>query len=234
VIRLLITVAIATGLGVSPSSWSSARVDAPVDAWVLAEQTLALVLAEQFQHIDEWTLTPRYRSGRSLPEGRPHTAHVKQLGARSAVQLTWIRSDSSHQVHSLWFDVSGKAETLVIKRDAAKGSALAASDVGMERRDLFSNACTPLPNVEALSESRLSVSLRAGSALCRDALEARPPVARGDFITVHYLSSRFSLALKGVAQQDGSLGQRLRVLNPASRESFYATVSGPSEVIVNE
>jgi flagella basal body P-ring formation protein FlgA len=225
----------ALGLGVIPSSWSRVMADsAPVDAWALAEQKLGRLLAEKFQHIEEWTFTPRYGSGRSLPESKPSTVNVKQLGARSAVQLIWNKPDASREVHSRWFDVSGRAETFVVRRDVAKGDVLSSSDVTIEQRDIFGSACMPLRNVNALNGSRLVNSLRAGSPLCSDALEARPLVARGDLVTVHYLSDRVALASKGVAQHDGNVGQRLRVLNPASREFFFATVSGPSEVIVNE
>jgi flagella basal body P-ring formation protein FlgA len=233
--KLLITVAFAIGFGTMPSSWSRELVANPsADVWALAEQKLALVLAEEYRHIEEWTVTPRYGSGRSLPEDKPHEINIKQLGVRSAVQLIWIKSDASRQVHSLWFDVSGKSDTLVTLSDFAKGSSLSASDVAIEQRDIFGSTCMPLRSVEALSGSRLVNSMRAGSPLCNEAIEARPSVARGDFITVRYLSDRFSLLLKGVAQQDGNMGQRLRVLNPASRESFFAVVSGPSEVIVND
>jgi hypothetical protein len=68
----------------------------------------------------------------------------------------------------------------------------------------------------------------------RSAIEPRPLVARGEEITVRYVSPNVVLTINGVAQNDGAAGDSLLVLNPRSHNLFRAVVSGAREVTIHE
>ena len=70
--------------------------------------------------------------------------------------------------------------------------------------------------------------------ICASAIEERPPVTRGDEVTVHYLAGALSLTAHAVAQADGLLGKPVLVRSTASGEVFRAVVSAKEEVSVND
>lgn len=58
-------------------------------------------------------------------------------------------------------------------------------------------------------------------------------VCKGDKITIMAVSSGLSLKVSGIAQQDGNLGDTIRVQNAASKKTVSATVSSTSEVSIH-
>lgn len=58
-------------------------------------------------------------------------------------------------------------------------------------------------------------------------------VCKGDKVTIMAVSSGLSLKVSGIAQQDGNLGDTIRVQNTASRKMVSATVSSTSEVSIH-
>ncbi|MFT7260310.1 MAG: flagella basal body P-ring formation protein FlgA [Glaciecola sp.] len=57
-------------------------------------------------------------------------------------------------------------------------------------------------------------------------------VCKGDKITIMAVASGLSLKVSGIAQQDGNLGDTIRVQNTASKKTISATVSSTSEVSI--
>jgi flagella basal body P-ring formation protein FlgA len=70
--------------------------------------------------------------------------------------------------------------------------------------------------------------------MCREGIEPRPAVARGEAVTVRYFSARISISTQAIAQQDADIGQKLRVVNPANRDSFSAVVTGVREAAIRD
>jgi len=58
-------------------------------------------------------------------------------------------------------------------------------------------------------------------------------VARGGTVAMHLDGGAISLAAQGIALEDGSLGETIRIQNPSSKVVILATVSGDGEVRVN-
>jgi flagella basal body P-ring formation protein FlgA len=77
-------------------------------------------------------------------------------------------------------------------------------------------------------------ALREGAAICREALEPRPAVSRGEDVVVRYVSAAISIQGKAVAQADAEIGQSVYVMNPTNRDPFRAVVSAMREVVVHE
>lgn len=57
-------------------------------------------------------------------------------------------------------------------------------------------------------------------------------VCKGDKVTIMAVSSGLSLKVSGIAQQDGNLGDTIRVQNASSKKTVTATVSSTSEVSI--
>ena len=57
-------------------------------------------------------------------------------------------------------------------------------------------------------------------------------VCKGDKVTILAVSSGLSLKVSGIAQQDGNLGDTIRVQNATSKKTVSATVSSTSEVSI--
>lgn len=206
------------------------------ELWNFASAALRAVLVQKYPQVTRWTLAPQFGSAhrRAFPDGLPVSAEVLHTGVRSAVRLIWREANSTQQTRSLWFEVIGEEPAVVLQRARASGAALTSADVTIAPRNVVQFSCSPATSAELLNGMRARRALRAGSVVCLEAIEMRPPVARGEKVKVRYVSDRVLLAATGIAQEDAQIGQRLRVLNPASRESFHAVVSAAAEVIVDE
>lgn len=82
---------------------------------------------------------------------------------------------------------------------------------------------------ENLVGARLKRRVRPGQIISNGMLCF---VCKGDKVTIMAVSSGLSLKVSGIAQQDGNLGDTIRVQNAASRKTVSATVSSTSEVSI--
>lgn len=164
------------------------------------------------------------RAARSARENGPVT--VVRLGARSAVAVDESRP--------LWFAVRGFRTVAVAARNLAARSAAAAEDFTLEERDVLGIGCTPLADLGAVAGTWTRRNVRAGDVLCGDALEPKPPVARGAEVAVVYSAQRIRLVAKARAERDANLGERLPVRNPTTGEIYFAVVSGDNEVTAHD
>jgi flagella basal body P-ring formation protein FlgA len=57
-------------------------------------------------------------------------------------------------------------------------------------------------------------------------------VCKGDKVTIMAVSVGLSLKVSGIAQQDGNLGDTIRVQNASSKKIVSATVSSTREVSI--
>jgi flagellar basal body P-ring formation protein FlgA len=55
-------------------------------------------------------------------------------------------------------------------------------------------------------------------------------VQKNDLVTMTVASTHMTLVMTGVAQEDGALGDTVRLLNPKSKKTVQGVVSGLKEV----
>jgi flagella basal body P-ring formation protein FlgA len=84
-------------------------------------------------------------------------------------------------------------------------------------------------NTENLVGARLKRRVRPGQIINNGMLCF---VCKGDKVTIMAVASGLSLKVSGIAQQDGNLGDTIRVQNTASKKTVSATVSSTSEVSI--
>jgi flagella basal body P-ring formation protein FlgA len=205
------------------------------DIVALATRELSAEVRRAYPDVVDWTIAPIAKTMRDAPPSDVvANIEVLKTGPRSAVRMTWREHDGSQRTRTLWFEVAGRRPVLVTVRDFAAREELLPADLAANEQDVLRLGCTPIHSEDEVAGMRAKRALRSGAAICREAIEPQPAVARGDKVTVRYESERVSLTSKGVAQQDARIGEMLRVVNPATKDSFTAVVSGVHEVIVHE
>jgi flagella basal body P-ring formation protein FlgA len=192
-------------------------------------------LERKYSEVIRWSIVSLPRQALiEIPGEVVPSMQVTHIGSRSAVELSWADARSARQVRTLWFNVEGAQSMVVAAHDVAPAASLSIADAMLEERDVMALGCSSLNDPNELQQMRTRRALRSGTAICREAIEPRPAVARGENVTVRYSSERVSITSKGIAQDDGQVGQRLRVINPISKDSFLAVVSAAREVLVHE
>lgn len=124
-------------------------------------------------------------------------------------------------------------EIAVATRPLARGEVLRASDLAIERRpktDLNADSV-----YEAAAAVGLSVRqpLRAGAPLRRADLAKPDLVLRNEPVMLIFDAPGISLTLRGTAQESGTEGDVINVLNPQSKRSVQGIVTGPGRVTVS-
>jgi flagella basal body P-ring formation protein FlgA len=205
------------------------------EAVSLAKGELAAELARRRPQVTHWSIEPLPSRGRLAGGNVEHVSETKvvRLGARSAVRLAWTTAGKKF-VHTAWFSVSGMQPVMTATSALKAGDMLDGLVYASAERDVVGIACTPITERAALTGLRTTRSLSAGDPICEERVEPRPPVARGDEVTVRSVAGPVTIIAKGIAQQDGKLGEVLRIKNPQNRELYLAAVAGDREVVVHE
>jgi flagella basal body P-ring formation protein FlgA len=226
---------LAAGMFFGSGSLGADDATAHIVWWDAAVSELRAALSAARPEVTQWTIRSLAdaRTLQALPAAAPSTVSVSKIGARSALRVVWVSTPTPH-VHSFWFDVVGVAPVIVANRDARGGSPLARTDGLLDERDVFDTACAPVLSNEELESMRARRALRRGGVICRDAIESRPPISRGESVAVRFESGRISIMGTGVALADARLGQSVSVMNAESREIFRAVASADREVTVHQ
>jgi flagella basal body P-ring formation protein FlgA len=209
---------------------------AAATGWLaVAEQALTLELRRVHPDVDEWTLEPLVgrRQEAKLENAGALDADVVRTGKRSAVRLR-ARANTKAPGTLVWFAVSGAQPMLTAKSEVRALAALAPEAAQYESRDAMDLACEPVASPEALAGMRARVRIPAGAVLCTSSIELRPAVGRGEQVTVVSTSGPVTITGRAVAQQDGSIGDVLRVKSSSSGAIYAAAVTGEREVTVHD
>jgi len=203
---------------------------------VLGEQALRTRLEKAYPGVTQWDIVPLQPStaAAAQPLAGDLTAFVTRLGVRSAVWISPKSTARTARGELVWYSVAGYGPAVVTTHRLASGTAVEMQDGTLGSSDLVAAGCAGLDSPRSLEGMRTRVTIDTGAIICASALEVRPPVTRGDEVTVHYLSGALSLTARAVAQADGLLGKPVLVRSTASGEVFRAVVSAKEEVSVND
>ncbi len=202
----------------------------------LATASLLRALEDKYANVTRWDVRPLGRSGREAMASHDRETQIRVLhvGSRSAVRLRSRDARGALSQTTLWYAVQGIRPVLLAERALAAGVPLDPADVAAAEHDVLAANCEPLDQAAPLATLRTKIAVRAGAVLCERSVEPRPPVAKGEIVTVHYSGRTVALTTNGVAQADGTLGRAVTIRNASSREAFRAVVSGPGEVTIHE
>lgn len=207
---------------------------AATDVWRdLAEQALQQALTARYPAVRHWQITAlsSARQEQRFAAQFITDASVLHVGKRSVVQL-WCELPQRRQCATVWFAVRGMQWMLSSSNELPAASSLTSAVLALEEHDVLQLKCESLQSVEGLADWRTTRHLRAGEALCRNFLEPRPSVSRGESVRVRASAGSLAVSARGIAEQDGNAGQMIRVRR--SNETFTARVTGSGQVAVDE
>lgn len=198
----------------------------------VAQQTLMTELQKAHPLVVSWQIEPLLGQAQlaRLQSLSVMDAKAIAVGSRSAVRMSY----DGRKHMTVWFRVSGLQPVLTSRSHIKAGSVVDDTAGVPDERDVISLGCEPLTSTDQLIEQRATRSFAAGAALCADGFEPRPAVARGESVLVRSVSGAVIVVARGIALQDGAVGQVLQIRNPTSRRTYRAAVTGAREVTVHE
>lgn len=116
------------------------------------------------------------------------------------------------------------ADGLVARQPVGRGQPLALSAFDLRRTDFLRDK-DAVPADSDLAGMTVSRPLGAGTVLNWRDVTRRALVQRGSRIEVVASSGALVITMKGVAMQNGALGETITVRNPESRRDFSAVVT---------
>lgn len=129
--------------------------------------------------------------------------------------------------------VDSERSALVTRRALRRGTILTAGDLMVEPRSASELSGSSLSELDLAVGKRLRRSLAAGATVSSDHLELPPAVKRGQRVKLELQHGRLRIEGFGRAQQDGRLGEWIRVRNLTSKREVTGLVAGDGVVRVD-
>jgi flagellar basal body P-ring formation protein FlgA len=207
-----------------------------------AERVRAAV--EAFIHVhapwaaDQMKIRPiQYDQDQILPCGHmalqirapKHTDWLGAIPLKVTIQVDGqtVRTTGVPIYIEVWQDVVLAAKPL------GRNQPIMASDVRTERMNLARVPSNAILRKDQVLGRRANRSIAVNSVLRSDQVELPPAVRRGDVVQVLAESARLKITTQGIAQENGGIGDYIRVLNSASKKSIHARVVDSQTVQVD-
>ncbi len=121
------------------------------------------------------------------------------------------------------------ANVLIAAKPLDRFHVLTPLDVKFEEREI--TGINPAPLEEVIGK-RLKIPVREGKILTYDLIETPPLIKRGDIVTIKMEGEFLVVGTKGVAKEDGRLGDKIRVENRGSKKIIIGIVEDNETVVV--
>ena len=131
-------------------------------------------------------------------------------------------------------DVAGhvtRTTDIVVTRGAVSpGTVLTSSNLSIAKVDVRKLRFTAFTDVDALIGARVKRRITDGQALQSNMLCF---VCKGDRITITAEVAGMKVKTAGIAQQDGVVGDNIKVVNASSQKAIVARVASSDEVVIH-
>ena len=121
----------------------------------------------------------------------------------------------------------------VTTRPMARGERIYLKDLKIEKRHLGQQRGLAIRDPSQIQGYLLKNSVPAGKVLMARMLSAPKLVQRGHKVTLTSASPGLNIKMKGVALEDGLIGESVRIINPASKRVLYGIVIAPDRVRIS-
>jgi flagella basal body P-ring formation protein FlgA len=128
--------------------------------------------------------------------------------------------------------LSGEARTPTLRNDLPRGSVVGAGDVAYETSAIEDLPGRVLTRTDSLVGKRLTQPGKAGRPVQSSAVEAPPAIERGAKVRLVAAMKGVTMSRLVVAQEDGRIGDTIRVRTDDRRDTLDAKVVSASEVRV--
>lgn len=129
-------------------------------------------------------------------------------------------------------EVFETVQVVTLSRQMSRGDVVTRDDVVVERlprRQVGSLRAADPDLIVGMAARR---QLRPGQPLTASDFIRPIVVNRGDSVTVVFEGTAFTVSSRGQAQDSGSVGDMVGVINPQSKRVIHATVAGPGKLVV--
>lgn len=175
-----------------------------------------------------------------LPPGEVSTRMSVQAGSPAAGQLTVLveaivtdhRGGRTTRSATVSLAVRAHQEVLVASRDLPRGAIVAAADVRRERRPMERMPRGPLTDPAEAVGKEMQRGAAPGEVLTASAVAPARAVRRGAVVTLLLEGPGFRIVARGVASEDGAVGQTIKVVNQVSRRELAGKVEDERTVRV--
>jgi flagella basal body P-ring formation protein FlgA len=172
----------------------------------------------------EWThASPHARLAPGTRLGRTMRLSLGAVPERAGAGVAWTGAAEA--------DVRVVVEHLHAARAIVRGEFIGDADVTVTRHEV-EGTMRPWPTADAANRSRTLRDVAAGTCLGPGTLAMLPLVRAGQDVLATVLIAEVRAEATLLAADNGELGAIVRVVNPQSRRSLKARVTGPGKVEV--
>ena len=126
--------------------------------------------------------------------------------------------------------VTRTKEIVVTQGAISPGTVLTSSNLSLAKVDVRRLRHTAFTELEALIGARIKRRVTDGQAIQSNMLCF---VCKGDRITITAEVAGMEVKTAGIAQQDGVVGDNIKVINASSQKAVIARVASPEEVVIH-
>lgn len=126
--------------------------------------------------------------------------------------------------------VTRTKEIVVTQGAISPGTVLTSSNLALAKVDIRRLRHTAFTDLDGLIGARMKRRVTDGQAIQSNMLCF---VCKGDRITITAEVAGMEVKTAGIAQQDGVVGDNIKVLNASSNRSVIARVASPEEVVIH-
>lgn len=130
-------------------------------------------------------------------------------------------------------DAEGVVRVPVLKDAVTRGQLIRAENITMQPVDASRVFASTITSADVLAGQQANRNLAAGQPINKLHVEVAPTVRRNSSVTLRFVRGGVELVSQGQALEDGTVGQAVRVLNPATRTTLTGRVAEDGTVDVN-
>jgi len=161
----------------------------------------------------------------------PRINDAERLNKRMCVWLDVAINGEHYRSIPVWFAVSAYKTVWVAKNDLPVRHVITADDFAAEQRDIAGISAAVFS--DDLNSVWLKKPMTAGAVFLTENVEQIPPVRRAQDVRVKVISGKVELETRGIALQDGKIGQRVQIARHDNAKIYFAQVQGEGMVLVD-
>ena len=116
------------------------------------------------------------------------------------------------------------SEVLLTNKPLGKDQPITLSDIVRKKMNLSRTPSDVIMDVNQVVGRRTTRAVAAYSILRKDQVESPPLVRKGDIVQVMAESRGLKVTTQGMAKENGTQGERIRVVNLRSKKTVYAQI----------
>lgn len=121
-------------------------------------------------------------------------------------------------------------QMVTVTQALARGQVVSASDVSLQEKEVAAGCTGALTDIAEAENMRTRRPIAMGCVLRKADLDVVPLVRRGGPVVIEATAGRVCVRANGLAQQDGVMGEMVKVRPDHSREDISAKVTGDGRV----